>query len=118
MTVAASWADFAQHAWDSDPTARWFIYVIVVVLGLYAVWRLVKTLRPLLMEMRDDLKITRNQVANDHSTNLRVEQDERHHENQKYLTAIDLKLDRVLGILGQHDYRLGELEHTADRRPE
>lgn len=116
MIRADSWADVAGRIWDSDPTARWFIYVVVVVVGLYAVWRLVRTLRPVLIEMRDDLRVTKSQVANDHSTNLRVEQDQRHHENTSKLTAIELKVDRILGILGQHDYRLDALEHTQDRR--
>lgn len=51
-------------------------------------------------KVREDSAVTRDQVANDHSTNLREEQDERHHENTATLDSIGKKLDTVQEQIG------------------
>lgn len=104
----------------SDPIGRWFLYVgialgAVVVVGLL-VLRAFTRARDRLDVLGEELGIVRHEVKNDHPTNLRVEQDHRHDENKSLLTGVDKKLDKVLGILGAHDYRLNELEETLDRR--
>lgn len=77
-------------------------------------------------KVREDSAVTRDQVANDHSTNLREEQDSRHQENTTTLDTIVKKLDTVqeqIGELFSSDIslhkraqsnadRIWELEHT------
>ncbi|PZE84152.1 DUF2746 domain-containing protein [Curtobacterium sp. MCBD17_032] len=118
QTRAASWADFAATVWNSDPTARWVLYVVIVLAAAVLVWRTVRTIRTAIGEMREDLGIVKHEVKNNHDTNLREEADVRHDENKGTLTAIERKVDAILERLGQHDWRLGELEHTQDRRPD
>lgn len=122
MIRADSWADFAGTVWASDPTARWLVYVLVVLAAGIFVWRTVRAIRAVIGEMREDLGIVKREVKNDHSTNLREESDTRHDENKGTLTRIEKKVDIALVQLGVHEFRISELatevENTRDRRPD
>lgn len=102
----------------NDPIARWSALIIAVggiILGvLYAVVKLRK--------LASDLGIVKHEVKNDHSTNLRVEADDRHSENTRALGRIEAKVDETLVKLGVHEWRINELaadvENTRDRKPD
>lgn len=82
-------------------------------------------------KVKEDSAVTRDQVANDHTTNLREEADERHHENTATLGSIVRKLDTVqqqVAELFSSDInlhrraqsnadRIWELEHTRPPQP-
>lgn len=82
-----------------DPTGRWFVYVgialgmvlLVVGAGAYAYFRYVK---PWLNAFNDKLDIVKDNVANDHTSNMRDEADTRHDSNAGKL---DLLVDMVRG---------------------
>ena len=121
MIVAEdTWADFAGTVW-ADPTTRWLVYAALVVLFGFATWRAVRRVRAVLAEMRQDLGIVKHEVKNNHDTNLREEADVRHEENAGTLATIRDDVKLILRTLGEHGYRIGELEHevetTRDRRP-
>lgn len=120
MILADTWADFAGTVW-ADPTTRWIVYAALVVAIAIGGWRVWRRVQPVLVEMRDNLRVVKHEVKNDHKTNLRTEQDERHDENKGLLESIDGKVTGILRVLGEHGYRLDELEdevsNTRDRRP-
>lgn len=121
IVAADTWADFAGEVW-ADPTTRWVVYAVLVVVLGFACWRAMRRVRSVLAEMRQDLGVVKHEVKNNHSTNLREEADERHDENKGLLESIDKKVADILRVLGEHGYRIGELEteveNTRDRRPE
>ncbi|MBF4613278.1 hypothetical protein [Curtobacterium sp. VKM Ac-1376] len=122
MIVASdTWADFAGTIW-AEPTTRWIVYAALVVgLGVGG-WRVWRKVRPWLEGISRDLAVVKHEVKNDHKTNFREEQDERHEANAGTLTTIRDDVKLILRTLGEHGYRIGELEHevenTRDRRPE
>jgi hypothetical protein len=71
-----------------DPVGRWFLYagifVFAVVSGLY-VWLQIKQRIDALL---DSMGVVREQVTNNHTTNLREEADERHDENRDKLDLL------------------------------
>lgn len=123
MSAAAgdTWADFAGDVW-ADPTTRWVVYaVLVIVVGL-GMWRGFRRVRAFLSELRADLGVVKHEVKNNHSTNLREEADDRHDQNYRALGRIEQKVDELAVAVGVHRYRLDQidedLERTRDRRPE
>ena len=119
--AADTWADFAGEVWD-EPTTRWLVYVLIVIVFGVGVWRVARRIRAAVLEIRQDLGIVKHEVKNDHKTNFREEQDVRHEENAGTLGTIRDDVKLILRTLGEHGYRIGELEHevenTRDRRPE
>lgn len=76
--------------------------------------------------VRRDTAVTREQVANDHSTNLREEQDSRHEENTRRLddladrveegfTAMTNEFRALWGKAGSNADRILALEQTGPR---
>jgi hypothetical protein len=121
IVAADSWPEFAGEVW-AEPTTRWLVYVFLFVVFALAVWRVTRRIRTAILEIRQDLGIVKHEVKNDHKTNFREEQDERHEANAGTLTTIRDDVKLILRTLGEHGYRIGELEHevetTRDRRPE
>jgi len=102
-----------------DPTGRLTAILTAIGAAILLLVYLVGKIRSLVSHVRSlgtDLGLVKHEVKNDHTTNLRVEQDVRHDENKALLTGLDEKVDRILGVLGAHDYRLDELEETLTRR--
>lgn len=73
-------------------------------------------------ESRRHSKAARHQVENDHSTNMRVENDERYWEQGRKLDLIlahqrqtDAKVDGLREDLSRESGRIWELERTIDR---
>jgi hypothetical protein len=109
----------------ADPYGRWFVLValivgaVVVALLLYVTRR--RRINAALDAALGELRVIRHEVKNDHTVNMRVEQDERHGDNTKALARIENKVDEALVQLGVHEYRITELaadvENTRDRRP-
>jgi hypothetical protein len=105
-----------------DTVGRWFLYfgalVFFCVLAVLAFLSIRKTIRKALGE----LGVIRHEVKNDHTTNMRVEQDDRHTDNTRALARIEAKVDEALVKLGVHEWRINELasdvENTRDRRPD
>ena len=67
--------------------------IVDIVLGVLALLSVVTTALSAVMVakfqgVRRDLATVKNEVKNDHETNLRVEQDERHDESQEKLDQI------------------------------
>lgn len=66
--------------------------------------------------VRRDTAVTREQVANDHSTNLREEQDSRHTENARRLDDLAEKMDEGFEAMTQEFRALwGKAGSNADR---
>ncbi|PYY34092.1 hypothetical protein DEJ16_12615 [Curtobacterium sp. MCJR17_055] len=106
--------------WD-DPAGRATTILTGVLAALTALGYVIKKLREVvrwIVALARDIAAIKHEVKNNHTTNLREEADERHDENRGTLGRVDRKLDRVLTILGEHDDRIEELEHTRDRKPE
>lgn len=125
MTLAAdTWADFAGDVW-SDPTARWIVYAVLVVLVGVGTWRGFRRLRAFLAELRADLGDVKHQVKNDHDTNLRDEADQRHHENTRKLDSIlelavanTRAVNALTGRMNDLVSRVDVVERTQDRSPQ
>lgn len=122
MIVAAdTWADFAGTVW-ADPTTRWIVYAVLVVVVGVGMWRGFRRVRAFLVELRKDLGVVKHEVKNNHTTNLREEADDRHGQNYRALARIEQKVDDMAVLVGVHSYRLNQidddLERTRDRRPE
>lgn len=106
QSAAASGDHFAIIVWG---------LVAVLVVTIPALVALISTNRKTARTAADVAEV-KHEVKNHHPKNLRAEQDERHDENKAALSRLEKKVDRVLGILGEHDYRIDELEHTLDPR--
>lgn len=113
----------------SDTIGRWFLYVgvflffaVLAVLVFLSIRRHLRSADDRLSKALEELGIIRHEVKNDHKTNLRVEQDDRHDENRDTLARIEGKVDAMAITLGVHEYRLNEFDteigSTRDRRPE
>lgn len=81
--------------------------VLVALIGVAAVF--LSKVNGKVNKVREDSAVTRTQVANDHSTNLREEQDERHLEATTTLGTIVDKLDEQGRKLDTHGRRLDDL---------
>ncbi|QKS15592.1 hypothetical protein HUN59_04605 [Curtobacterium sp. Csp2] len=106
-----------------DPVGRWFLYIGVVVGAVGAVgWGVLKV-RKRLNVIAEDVGLVKHEVRNNHTTNLREEADDRHDENRNTLHEIRGDVRRILRTLGEHGYRISELEDevantiTLDKRP-
>lgn len=93
----------------------------VVLVGVLA---LVGRVSFQITRVRRDTEVTREQVANDHDTNLRVEQDERHDENAQKLDAILEEVQHLRGSVrklwersDRHTDQIHDLELTGPRPP-
>ncbi|MDN4598838.1 DUF2746 domain-containing protein [Leifsonia virtsii] len=71
---------------------------------------------------RDDARIIKEEVKNNHQTNLREEADERHEENKSLLNQIietqadhGERLERLEGSDETQDERIERIEHTWPR---
>jgi hypothetical protein len=71
---------------------------------------------------RDDTRVIKEEVKNNHQTNLREEADERHAENKALLTQIietqadhGDRLERLEGSEETQDERIERIEHTWPR---
>lgn len=71
---------------------------------------------------RDDTRVIKEEVKNNHDTNLREEADERHAENKAFLTQIietqaehGERLERLEGSEETQDQRIERIEHTWPR---
>jgi hypothetical protein len=65
---------------------------------------------------RDDARIIRAEVKNDHGTNLREEADHRHEENRGLLREILRRVVALESAKTDHDGRIHELEATIPPR--
>jgi ABC-type nickel/cobalt efflux system permease component RcnA len=120
MTIAEAAAAGVVSIWD-NPTGRATTILTGVLATLTALTYVIRKLRELIrwvVALARDIAAIKHEVKNDHTTNFREEQDERHGQNAGQLGRIDRKLNRVLTILGDHDDRIEDLEHTRPRRPE
>lgn len=125
MIVAAdTWADFAGDVW-ADPTTRWVVYAVLVVIVGIGTWRGFRRVRTFLAELRADLGVVKHEVKNDHDTNLRVEADERHQENARKLDSIlelavanTRAVNALTGRLNDLVSRVDIVERTQDRSPQ
>lgn len=93
-----------------------------VALVLAAMIAMIARVNVVITRVRRDSQITREQVANDHDTNLRVEQDERHDENAHKLDVILEEIGHVRGSVrrlwersDKHTDQIHELERTGPR---
>ena len=78
--------------------------VVAAIIGGQAL--VLAAVLPLLISTRRGVRQTREQVTNDHNTNLRVEGDQRHEENQRTQSEI-LRLQRAQGRrIGRVDRRI------------
>lgn len=111
---AYGWPDLLAMVW-ADPAGRWVLYLLAVVVFGFTIWRAIAKIRNLLLEFRDDVKDVRDNVSNDHTKNLRVEQDERHADNTVALTRIDGKLDTLIAAVGVLDYRVNDNRSRIDQ---
>jgi hypothetical protein len=88
-----------------DPIGRWFIYIgafiVLATMGYFAG----KAIFEKLNEVLDNVKVVKDQVANDHSTNLRDEQDERHTDNSG-------KLDLLVSMVKGQGQSISSLQET------
>lgn len=66
---------------------------------------------------RQHAKAAREQVENDHATNLRVEGDDRHTEILQRLEGLASDIRGVRRDIGRIDERVIELERTQPRPP-
>lgn len=64
---------------------------------------------------RNEARVIRREVKNDHGRNMREEADERHEENAGKLDQIITRLDELEGKDEQHDERFNEIERTWPR---
>lgn len=64
---------------------------------------------------RQHAKAARDQVENDHATNLRVEGDERYHETIRRLEGIAADIRGLRKDLGRHDDHLARHEERLDQ---
>lgn len=64
--------------------------------------------------LKRDVAAVKHEVKNDHDTNLRVEQDERHSENQKKLDYLVKAVEWLIAVAVNNRERIGDLEeHTG-----
>lgn len=109
-----------------DPYGRWFVLVALIVVAVVVALLIYVTRRRKINAALDDiageLKVVRHEVKNDHKTNLREEQDDRHDQNYRALNRIEQKVDQLAVAVGVHQYRLDDIDNdlgrTRDRRPE
>jgi hypothetical protein len=124
MSLADQAAATVVSFWD-DPAGRasTILAGIGAVLGglVYVIKKVREGVR-WIIALSTDLRIVKHEVKNDHKVNLRVEQDRRHDENTDTLGEIRADVKAIITTLGEHGYRIGELEdeveNTRDRRPD
>ena len=100
------------------PDDRTAIFVAIIAAMAVIIAALIAAVFPVLFSIRRHAKVTREEVTNDHDTNLRVEADERHAQNVKAIASLRRLVYRQgTSINGRIDRITDRLEIVEDTIP-